>query len=172
MVNDFLTWFVWEDNIQEMSEAEALVALPSFHKWFSKSRSESTAEMVFRKEGNISSWRDTVQYLLRNYAQSPRNILAIVNFRARSQGLMGTERELATRLNRVICRYGNLQSPEMVLTLFNPHYSSHDSISCTWIQRIAPQSDTPGRYGPCQPQRRRSTGTYVNTAKNRIEQPL
>lgn len=56
LVIDFLTRFVEEENIQEISEAYALVALPLFLKEFAKRQYEAGAEMVLPEEGGISSW--------------------------------------------------------------------------------------------------------------------
>lgn len=118
MVVYFLTRLVREGNIQEMSEAQAIAALPSFLDGFAKSQYETGAETVFPEEGGISSWPEAVQYRLRNYAQSSTISLAIADLRAGSQGLLETERELATRMNQTVCRCGNAYPPEEVLTLY------------------------------------------------------
>lgn len=74
MTVDLLTRFVSEANIQEMSEAQALVALPSFLKGFDKSKNEDEAETVSTKEGGISSRLEAVKYLLRNHSSRQESI--------------------------------------------------------------------------------------------------
>lgn len=54
MVFDFLTRFVSKANIQEMSDALALIALSSFLKRFAKSQYEAGVEMVSLEEGGVS----------------------------------------------------------------------------------------------------------------------
>lgn len=50
MVIDFLTRFAREANIQEISKAQALVALPSLPKGFAKNQYDAGAEMVCQKK--------------------------------------------------------------------------------------------------------------------------
>lgn len=63
MVIDFLTKFVREANIQERSETQAFVAVPSFLKRFSKTQYEADVEMGFLEEEGVSSWPEAVRQL-------------------------------------------------------------------------------------------------------------
>lgn len=69
IVNAFLKRFVRNANIQDMSEAQARVALPLFFNGFVWNQYVACAEMVFAEEGGIFSWLEAARYLLRNYAQ-------------------------------------------------------------------------------------------------------
>lgn len=85
MVIDVLTRFVGDASIPEMPEAQTFIAFPSFLKGFAKSQHKSGAEMASLEEDGISSWSEFVQYLLRNYTQSPRIRSAIADFRTELQ---------------------------------------------------------------------------------------
>lgn len=57
IVLDFLIQFVRKANIQKMSKAQALVALPSFLKRFAKSRYKAVAKTMSPEGGKIFSWQ-------------------------------------------------------------------------------------------------------------------
>lgn len=118
MIIDFPTRFVREAKTQKMPEAQGLIALIAFLKGFAKSQHEAGVEIVHSKEGGASSWPEAIQYLSRNYAQSSRISSAIANLRTGSQGLMETEREIENKLNKSICRCGNVYPREEVLALY------------------------------------------------------
>lgn len=87
-VADFLTRFVWEANTQEISGAQALVALFSCIEEFAETQYYAGAEMMSPEKGGIYSWPEAVRYLLRSYCQSFRNSFAIVELHAVSRGPM------------------------------------------------------------------------------------
>lgn len=72
MVIDVLTRLVRQSNVQETSEAQALIALFSLLEGFTESQSEAVVETVSLEEGDLFSWPVAIQYLLTNYLQSPR----------------------------------------------------------------------------------------------------
>lgn len=115
---DFLTSFVREANIQKISEAEAVVALPSFQKVFASAQFEAGVEIASPEKGGISDWPEAVQYLSRNYAQSPRTSSAISDLSAVSREPTKTRHELYIWLGRAICRCANFHRPEEVLILY------------------------------------------------------
>lgn len=82
MVTAFLAGFVRGANIQELSEAQAFLALPSFHTGLAKSHYEAGFEMVAPEEGGFSRMLEKVQYLVRNYAQSTHINSIISNLQA------------------------------------------------------------------------------------------
>ena len=118
MVLDFLARFVREANIQEMSEAQAFLALPHFLDGFAKSQYEAGVELVKPRLGGVSSWPESVQYLLRNYAQSGHISSAISDLRAIQQDSSETERQFATRMNKALSRCGNVHSPDEIITWY------------------------------------------------------
>jgi len=117
MVLDFLSRFVREAEIQEMSEAQALLALPSFLNGFAKSQYEA-AERVNPQDGGIGSWPEAVQYLLRNYAQNKYISSAIRDLRDTRQKELETEKEYAVRLNNAVTRCGNVHSSAEIVTMY------------------------------------------------------
>lgn len=108
MVIESLTMFIRERNTQDMSDAQTLVALPSFLKEFAKNHNEAVASRVSSEQRGIFSWPEAVQYPLRNSAQSSKISSPIGGLPAVSQEPMGTEKELDTKLNKAVCRCGNV----------------------------------------------------------------
>lgn len=64
ILTDFLTRFVREADIQEVSEAQAFVALQSFFKGYARSKYEAGVEMASAEKGGVSSRPEAVQHLL------------------------------------------------------------------------------------------------------------
>jgi len=116
-VLDFLSRFTREAEIQEMSEAQALLSLPHFLSGFARSQYEA-AERVNPQDGGIAEWPEAVQYLLRNYAQNKYISSAIRDLRDTKQGNNETEKEYAIKLNNAVARCGNVHGTSEVITMF------------------------------------------------------
>ena len=117
-VLDFLARLKREFNIQEMSEAQAFVELPSFFDGYGKSQYEAGVERTLPEEGGVESWPEAVQYLLRNYAQNKHISAAIADLREVRQKASESESQFATRLNTAVARCGNVHSPKEVITMY------------------------------------------------------
>lgn len=91
MVIELLTRIVRGANIQEMSKAQAFLALSSFLTGNAGSQYEAGVEMVSPEKGGVSSWPEAVHYLVRNYAQLSGDTSAIFDLQAVFQGPTETE---------------------------------------------------------------------------------
>lgn len=74
--------------------------------------------MVSPEESGIMRWSMTIQYLLRNNAQSSRVSLAIADLQAVSQGFLKTKQELVAKLNQTICCCRNEHPLDEVFTRY------------------------------------------------------
>jgi len=85
LILEFLTRFVREANINEMSEAQAYLDLPSFLQGFALSQFESVADTAYADDGGVTCWPEAVKYLLRSYATSNAVREAVLSLRDLSQ---------------------------------------------------------------------------------------
>ena len=113
---NFLTRFVEECDTQEMSEAQAFLAIPHFLT--------GTAERHYRaavhggKSGGVSCWPEAVQYFLRTYATAATISSAIRDLRDIRQQSNETELEYAARINDAAYRCGGVHGETEKMDLF------------------------------------------------------
>lgn len=118
IVIDFLARFVREANNQEISGAQAFVTLPKVITRFPTSQYVAAVLKVAPEDDGILSWPETIQYLLRNNAQSSHNSNAIRDLQGMSQKTFKTELEFYTWFNKAACRCGNENKPVETITTF------------------------------------------------------
>lgn len=118
MVLDFLARFTREANIQEMSEAQAFLTLPSFLSGMARLQFEAGTELEDADGEGVTCWPEAVQYLLRNYAMSNHISAAVNDLRSIKQGRSETEQEFANRLSKGLARCGNVYPKDEVVAMF------------------------------------------------------
>ena len=104
MVFYFLSSFVKECDILEMSEAQAYIAVAFFLEGLAADQFESIRDSLDSNEGGVKCWPETLQYLLRSYATAtaiPHVILDLRDIRQKPDEL---EDDYSARLNQASTR--------------------------------------------------------------------
>ena len=99
-VLSFLSRFVREADLLGMSEAQAVLAIPSFLK--------GNASIRYEAANNVGTWPDTVQYFLLSYATDSVIEEAIRDLRDITQKSGEAEVDYSTRLTESELRCGNI----------------------------------------------------------------
>ena len=114
---DFLSRFVNEADMLNMSEAQAFIALPIFLA--------DPAETQFRtnlsgasRHGGVTCWTEAIQYLLRTYATASAMRKFLEDLRNIRQGEDEVEEAYRKRLNECVFRCGNVHSEDEKMTLY------------------------------------------------------
>ena len=115
---DFLARFVKEADIQDMTEAQAYLALPKFLGGLAQSQFEMTTNLGEAEGGGVTCWPEAVQYLLRNYATASAITKALSDLRGIRQNKMEMEQEFAERVNSGASRCGHVHNQEELISFF------------------------------------------------------
>ena len=99
-VLSFLAKYVNEADLLGMSEAQAVLALPTFLK--------GNAAMRYEAANSVGTWPETVQYLLLNYATDAVIEEAVADLRNIRQRAGESEVDYSTRLTEAELRCGNV----------------------------------------------------------------
>lgn len=118
MIIDFLERFMLETYFQKLSDAQAIVVLPTFPVEFAKSQYETVVELVSTEGGGVSSWPEAVQYLWRSYAESFHINGTIDNLQEMRRRASKKDCLFPARLNKEITRCVNVHAPAEKITPF------------------------------------------------------
>ena len=116
-VFDFLTRFVNESDMLNMSEAQSFIALPMFLEEPAETHFRTTLSGMSRR-GGVTCWPEAVQYMLRTYATPTAMREALETLRDVRQENTETEEDYRKRLNVAIHRCGNVHSEDEKMTLY------------------------------------------------------
>lgn len=128
----FLTRFVEEDDLQQLSEAQASVLSSRFLT--GSSRKQFDAEFSEYCTGGIDGGPEIVDYLVGNCATPNYIRKAVHDSRSLRKGTDKAEQKFMARVNRVAHRVGNVFPAEDKITAFNDGLKSviHKLIACFW----------------------------------------
>ena len=114
---DFLTRFVNEADMLNMSEAQAFIALPTFLADPAETQFRTTLSGASRR-GGVTCWPEAVQYLLRTYATAFAMREVLADLRNIKQNANESEESYRKRLNEAIFRCGNVHTEDEKMTLY------------------------------------------------------
>ena len=116
LIFDFLTRITEEADINQMTEAQAFVALPRFLSGFAEVQFRSTRSGSCT--GGVRCWPEAVQYLLSTYATPAAIRQAVQQVLDTKQNPGEDEMDYSMRLNHAIHRCGNVHEETQKLTYF------------------------------------------------------
>ena len=116
IIFDFLTRFVEECDMLDMTEAQAYVALP--HYLLHPAHTQFRAMQNGAYSGGISSWPEAVQHLLRTYETPAAIRQATTALKDLVQKTDQSESAFAASLHQACLRCGNIHTEDEKMTFF------------------------------------------------------